>query len=231
MIKIRSSKVAVHVNFDYSPPIFEWQNVSSRFFEMIESALAPILGASNLNNFLTQPSNSVGDVAARYNIFGGPSSVTLRANQLSVEFPNLLPSDTNLVIEIVRAVYSGFCEKFSERNCSVIRISLHEHAEVIDGNIQEYLSRYSKPFENSKLNEHEFETQPTGRIYVNSNDGNWSALCMVEKSEILENSLFLQLELTLKLNEDDTFDTILNNFNHCLNSCVSILNLHPIEEE
>ncbi len=231
MFKIRSSNISVNVSFNYSPTIFEWQNVSSRYFEMIESKLVPILGISDLGNFTVQSGNSVGDIVARYDIFGGKNSVSLRANSLSAEFPNLLPGDSELVINIIRAVYSGFRERFSERKCSVTQVRLFDHVKLIDGKSQEYLYRYLKPFQNTKPNELDLEFEPTGRIFVKSIVDNWNAICMVEKSELLENSLFLQIILTLNINEDDNFDTILDSFYRHFNSCVSILDLQYTNEE
>ena len=232
MVKIRSSKITVYVDFDFSPIIFEWHNVPGRFFEMIESALVPILGISNPNNFAVQPSDFIGEVAARYNIFGGSNSVSLLANKLTAEFPNVSPGDTELIIKILGAVYSGFCEKFSERQCSVVRVRLYEHANIIDGSkSMDYLSRYSIPIENSELDELDLEIQPTGRFLVNSNVGGWSAVCMVEISDILKNTLFLEFEPTFNIENDDTFDTILERFNCSFNNCLSILNLQHVDEE
>ncbi len=68
-------------------------------FEMIESALVPELGISSPNKFAVQPDDSIGEVAARNNIFGRPNSVSLLANKLTPEFPN---------------VYSGGTEAFGQ---------------------------------------------------------------------------------------------------------------------
>lgn len=50
--------------------------------------------AVNPGDFSAVPANNLGELAARYSIFGGPSNIALHSDRLSMEFPVLLPGDS-----------------------------------------------------------------------------------------------------------------------------------------
>ena len=232
MIRTRSSRRSVFGHFDFSPPIFEWQNTPSRFFEMIHTALDPIVPTGSLRDYEVQPSLSLGEVFARFNIIGGENSISLYADRISAEFPVVFPNDTDLILRILQAVHTDFNEKFPEQVYSSVRISLFEHAEVVDGSsLVSYLSRYSVSIENSVQKNLSLKIQPAGRISVVSDDGNRRATCTVEKSEFTENALFVNLEIKISTEEDSTFITILDSYWDIVNTCMSILDLQLVGEE
>jgi len=62
----------------------------------------------NPGHFSGVPAVNLGEVVARYNIFGGPSHIALRPDGLAMEFPVLLPEDSGLVQRIIEHVFVAF---------------------------------------------------------------------------------------------------------------------------
>lgn len=214
------------MNFEFSPPIFQWQEVPGRFFEMVHSALGPELIDKNLRNFIVEPANSLGDAVAKFFIFGGPSSVTLAADKLSVELPTIFQNDTELVVKIVEGMYSGFHDKFSECRCSRVRITMYDHAEVTDGNSPtDYLGRFSVPLQSPALNDINVKVQPNPGVSIISEDESWNAACTVESSEVATNALFINLVISLNVSEIEPFHSLLERYKRAGKTCLSILEL------
>ena len=231
MFKIRSSRITLNVSIKFEPTIFDWQNVPGKFFELIQSALTSIVTTDSLRDFMIQSGNTVGDFEAKFKIYGGPSSITLSADNLSFNFPNLIPTDNQLVLQIIKEVHTSFYEKFNEQSHSLVRIGIYVHAELVDGNSQDdYLSRYSTPYADSVAKDSNWEIQPSGRISIIGKDRSWRATCMVENSELVENALFLQFDLTQEISQKHTFENILDSYRRISYTCMSLLDLQQVNE-
>ena len=226
MLKVRSAKSSVVINIGFVSPFFEWQGVSARFFEMIHNALSTKI-VINACDFTAMGENSLGDVVAKYNIFGGPSFVALSAEKLSMEFPNVLSGEYDLAMQIIGPVESSFPNTFPECQYATIQSIFYEHVEVVDGGVAaDYLSRYAIPSADKVFGEIGAVHAPNGRFAVVGSDATWRALCSVERSESLENALFLNFDLTLfKVNTSDSFDNKLNRVNAIATACAAALDL------
>src|SRR4029079_11631219 len=71
-----SLRNSVHVQVVFTEPIMNWTDIASRFFAMIYSALRSKL-TLNLSDFSFNYGNALSDVRARYNLYGGATSVSL----------------------------------------------------------------------------------------------------------------------------------------------------------
>lgn len=224
--KIRTLKIAIYARVNFAPTIFDWQNVPSRFFEMVKSSLATVLTAADLRNFKFQQGSTMDDFVAIFKLFGGPSAISLSADKLSFQFPTVFPSDIEFVLNISQMVHAGFCERFPDLQHSLVRLVTYEDAEVIDpGSNSAYLSRFSIPFSNTVPKEPHLQIQPAGRISVANEVRDQHAICTVEINEIISNALFLQIESEQKLTENDTFENIMDSFTFISQCCLSILDL------
>ena len=156
-------------------------------------------------NFSQIGSTSLGSVEAKYSIFGGPSSISLSAEKLAVAFPSLLPSEKKLAWEIIGTIGKGFNQQFSGQQYSGIQITVYEHAQIIgtEPAVDDYLARYAvKPI--SKISEEaNAEYTPAGRFTIVDNDAAWRILYSVERSEVVENALFLYSEIIIMNPESD----------------------------
>ena len=226
MIKVKSEKSSVFVNIAFRPPLFEWHNVPTRFFEMIYDALTSEL-VINPRDFNVNTSSSLGDVVVRYNVFGGECCVNLSAEKLSMEFPNLLTGEYLLAGQIMQAVESSFPVKFPECQYSSIQYTAYEHATIVDGSsATDYLERYAIQSVERLSKETGGVIELMGRFAITDSDEAWRALCTVERSAVFENALFTHFDVTLtNVVTSDAFKTKLDKLMHVTKKCTSGLDI------
>ena len=97
-------------------------------------------------DFSVRASNSLNEVAARYDLFGGPSAVVLTAKDPTFEFPDLMLSDYGLAARIADSVEHRLHSEFPECGRALMRLTLNEHLNVLEPeNADGHLSRYAIP--------------------------------------------------------------------------------------
>ena len=226
MIQVRSANTSIFVNAAFAPPLFEWQGVAARFFEMVHSALTPSFTV-NPRDFSARTGSSLDEVWARYNIFGGSSAVVLSAEKLSIEFPNVLPTEYEIVLRIIGQMDTSFSVKFPDRQYTSIQATVFEHAQIIaGGSPAEYLYKYAIPSVNKLCEDIGAVQVPSGQFSIMGNDGTWRASCLVEKSEHVQNGLFLHFDIALlSLGQNEPFDSKFGRINNISNACMTSLGL------
>ena len=208
LISLHPHLSSTTVNFSLSPPIFNWNGVAPRFFEMIYDALSPDFTV-NVGDFSTVVGASLGELVAKYNISGSKSCVTLTAEKLSFEFPFRSPNDYSTIVRIVEILDSSFKEKFSQHKYRSLQIITAEHAQIIDGpSVSDYLERYKNPTMEVIFRDNNILHTPSVRFSNTDENGSWHLICTAEAS-VLVDGLFLLLELTY-LDESLANDEFLN---------------------
>lgn len=227
MTKVTSRRSSAHLEFAITPPFFDWQIVPPKFFQMVNSALS-LENSGSANDFSVVPANNLGEVAANYKIFGGTSNVTLHADRLLIDFPNLIPGDVPIALSIIEKLYTRFLETFQGHQYKTIRVVSTEHAEIVeDGTIvSNYLSRYAIPAMDEVFGEENAVHRPGVRFSAVSNDTTWKSVCTVDESELLSNGLFLSGDITfLKVADGEDFQTLLEQHRRIADACSSTLGL------
>ena len=226
MLHIQTERATASVSIALAPPLFDWHNIPKRFFETVYRALTPEIVVS-ADHFSVANSNSLDGVSVSYRIFGGPSVVTLTAEKPVIDFLDLLLKDYPLAARITESIERSFTADCPECEYSWIRISLYEHASIRSGaSATEYLRRYSIPSVDHAFGESGEIQSPAGLFSVADRDAKWQARCTVEHSELLENGLFLQRDVTiLNGNWEDGAESAIGQFWPILDACGSALNL------
>jgi hypothetical protein len=78
-----------------------------KFFDMIFTAVGGKIPV-NAKEFSAVMSANVGEVHARYNVYGGASSLSVFADRLSADFPVLTPADYPLVRVLLKTAHDAF---------------------------------------------------------------------------------------------------------------------------
>ena len=220
------------VNFSLSPPIFNWNGVAPRFFEMIYDALNPDITV-NVGDLSTVVGASLGELVAKYNISGSESCVALTAEKLSFEFPFRSRNDYSTIVRIVEKLDSSFKEKFSQHKYRSLQINIAEHAQIIDGPaVSDYLERYKNPTMEEIFRASNILHTPGVRFSNTDENGSWHLNCTVEAS-VFVNGLFLFFELTF-LDEslaNDEFHNKLVRYQQITEACLLALGLEEGSNE
>ena len=226
MVKVKTARASYIVNIEFAPPLFDWNGVPGRFFEFIHGALVPEIFVSP-RDFSVTAANSMDEVAARYNIFGGASTIVLSAEKLSMEFLNLSAEEHQLVGKIAQAAETSFPRSFPECQYTAIHAMSYDHAEVLGENTASgYLSRYAIPSVDKVLGSMGAVTAAAARFVAVGSDASWSARASVERSEVLENGLFVNVEARLlRVEASEPFEAKLNRIVRISEACISALDL------
>lgn len=197
MVGVRAARGSAYLRVAFARPMFDWQHAPRQFFEAIYDTLSPML-AVTAADFSVRVSDSLNDVAARYDLFGGPSAVVLTAKDLSLEFPDLVLGDYGLAARIAESVEHRLHAEFPECGRAMMRLTLNEHLNVLGpGSADDYLSRYAIPSVESAFGEMPGVHQYGAVFSTTDAQRQWRARCLVERSEALDEGLFLTREVTL----------------------------------
>ena len=229
MTSVRMQQCAIHVSVEFAAPLLDWNGVATRFFSMIQRELVNVIQIKPLD-FVERNGNSPGESEAIYRVFGGPSAITLSAEKLLLSFPNLVPSDFELLVKMMKAVDDGFSREFADYELRSIRCSFDGHADIADGNpVADYLDRYRDrdTYAASIFQNYGSAIYSQGtRFSVRDEEGKWVLFCLAEKSESVQNGLFLNLDATiLELGTNDDFDTRLKRVLDLVIVCFNALKL------
>ena len=214
------------MNAFFTPPIFDRGEIPARFFDLVYSSLTQKFMV-DLNDLQVLHGNALGDVVAKYKIFGGNSTISMSAGKLSAEFPMAWPSDYLVIEQFLNAIGAGFSEKFPASKFTKVQASVHEHAKIVSGgSASEYLAQFEIPSVNSRFRELGASYIPGARFVIQENEAVWQALCSVEQSLSLADGLFLNYDVTLEnIDPNKTLDRQLKQIRTIMGQCESALEL------
>jgi hypothetical protein len=173
----------------------------------------------------------LGEAFARYNVFGGPTSITIFSDKLVFDFPTVLVRDYQTVASILNLTYDGLREDFEDARFETIDVRSAEHAQLqMPHEVEKYLERF-------RLNRIEpgaslgpVVQEFAGIMRVRSVDDSWQCRLAVEKSIAVTNGLFVDMAVTLRDAEQAPFAEKYEIFRRIAKGCNEMLGLSPVEE-
>ena len=196
-MKLRPLRFMQNVQLTFDRPIFDWTGVTQAFFEMIFTRVGATIPVST-NEFSTFASGKLNEMYARYNVYGGPSSVSLFADKLTIDFPNLLPGDTPLVGQLLKIVHDGFAAEFKQVSYSRIEMQSGSHLEVLPPDtVKEVLANYQIKDVADVFREAGAVTEPGIKFAAKSANPPWSYSLIAEQSLINASALYAYASVSL----------------------------------
>jgi hypothetical protein len=188
-----------NIQLIFDRPIFEWTGVMQKFFDMIYRSVGTKIPVG-VNEFHTYAvPGKVSDIYARYNVYGGPSSFSLFADKLLIDFPSLVPTDTVLVGELLKTVHDGFAAEFPKISYSRVELQSSQHLEVLAPNtVKQFLARYQIKSVEETFSKAGVITEPAIRFAAKSAKPPWTYAVMAEQSLMHAAALFVYENLSLK---------------------------------
>ncbi len=195
-IKIKTS--ALMIKLPFKRPILNWQSAHSKFFEMIYGALTPSFSVS-ASHFSVTADNNLGNVSAKYNIFGSMWSIKLFSEQLEFEFPQVTPEGNETLNSILLSIHDCLPDAFPEITYNIVDVRAFLHGELgSEEGTSEFLSRYQtvgveREFGSFGLH----RAESAIRFDVRAADSSWLCRFNAEKSQQLPNGLFLDIQTVI----------------------------------
>jgi hypothetical protein len=196
--KCKPLRTNFHCQLPFKRPILEFTNAPARFFSMIYDCLAGKIQV-NASDFSAHHGNMLGDVLARYNIFGGVTSVTILADRLAFDFPNLLPNDFLVAIQIIEAAHDAFPKAFPELDYERADVQTHEHLDVMhETKVKELLAPYEIKSVAAVFGKGRVVQWPAAKSELISEDQRWQCTCTIERSLLKPTAVFVALATSLR---------------------------------
>lgn len=197
MATVRLHNSFIRAGAVFKAPILSWTHeVPARFFRAVYGVLNEILYIQP-SDFIAPGGLSLGDCSAALRIFGGNSTLTLRANGVIADFPGITPDRIQFVNSVIFQGYNALRTEFSELEIRSIESNAGHHLEIVgDGSAQEVLaSDRNTALEGRARKIKDVVVEPATRFRLVGKDGKWNCKVTLEKSEIVKDGVFLYREI------------------------------------
>ena len=205
-LRVRTDRGDLSVTFNLGTFITDWKAARNTFMAHIRDRFRD-LTSPHPSDFSAASSADLGEAWSKYRIFGGSSTVLLRAESLVLTFPNILNTDYPFVIEIVRRAVEVLLPVLGEYKRHSYSAAYNYHVEIIAGRSSEYLAQHAtREIEDAAKSQSEMAYRPTIGFKLISNDGYRVFQRRIEQSEALRNGLFISNHAFVSMPNLTTFD-------------------------
>ena len=188
---VRTDKGNLSVTFDLSAFVTDWEAARKTFVAGIAKRFREPLNPRP-GDFSTAAPAELGEAWCKYRIFGGSSSIVLRADSLALSFSNIVNADYQIVLDVVRGTMERLLPALQGYERHSYMVSSNYHVRVVDGRSDAYLAHHgSHDISNTAWDESTIEYRPTIGFTLRTRDGYRVLRRTIEQSEALQNGLFI----------------------------------------
>ena len=203
---VRTDRGDLSVTFHQGTFITDWEAARKTFTACIRDGFRDLTNP-HPGDFSAASPTELGEAWCKYRIFGGSSSVVLRAESLALTFANLLNTDYPIVVEIVRQAMEVLLPALGGYERHSYAVSSNYHVEVMNGHADDYLARHaSREIDYAAKGQPALEYRPTVGFTLRSSDGYRVFRRTIEQSEVLKNGLFIANYIFVSMPQLTTFD-------------------------
>ena len=187
---VRTDREDVSARFNLSAFVTDWDAAKQTFIACIADAFREPLNPRP-EDFSTAFPTELGEAWCKYRILGGSSTVVLRADALALNFPSIIRADYTLVSEILRRCLDDLLPALGTYDAHSYHLSTNRHAAAVNGQSEQYLTRHASAQIKNAANDLPLDYSPSIGFNLRTSDGNRVLRRNIERSEILENGLFI----------------------------------------
>ena len=188
---VRRDRGNLSVTFDLSAFVTDWEAAEKIFFAAIAERFREPLNPRP-GDFSAASPTELGEAWCKYRIFGGSSSIVLRADSLALSFANIVYADYQIVLEVVRGTMERLLPALQGYERQSYMVTSNYHVDVVDGRADAYLAHHgSDNIGNTASKELTIEYRPTIGFTLRARDGYRVFRRAIEQSEGLQNGLFI----------------------------------------
>ena len=189
---LKPRRANLSITFNLAPFITDWASAQTKFTAAITRQFGYLL-AVRPQDFSLSPSIELGELRFRYRIFGGPSTIVLSPDTLQLNFVSLNENDNTTVIEIVRGSVNVLLKDIGGYTRDNVSLTSNIHVEVVsDEKADVYLDQFALK-QPADVVEADLDIKywPVVSFGLSDKKKNWVLHRSVEKSELLDNGLFV----------------------------------------
>ena len=196
------------VTFELSPFITGWPSAKERFITAISREFSGLLPVRP-HDFSSSSTGELGEAYCKYRIFGGRSTIVLNPDTLQLNFVDFIENDNEIVIETIRRSLDMLSKDIGSYARNHFYLISDRHVVIVnDERAEVYLNQFAleQPADIAGKEE-TVEYQPSVKIILSDKDRSWTLRRTVEKSELLDNGLFVSTHISVSSSEVTPFET------------------------
>jgi len=202
---VRSDREDLSARFNLGTFVTDWETARKNFIAGIVDAFREPLNPRP-DDFSTAFPTELGEAWCKYRIFGGSSTIVLRADSLALNFPNIVRADYTLVREVLRQSVDILLPALGSYNEHSYHVSANQHAALVNGQSEHYLAQHASANIANAAGELAIEYRPSIGFSLKAGDGYRVLRRTIEQSEVLENGLFIADHIFVRVPELTTFE-------------------------
>ena len=207
---VRTDGGNLSVTFGLSAFITDWEAARKTFVAGIAERFREPLNPRPGDFSVASPAE-LGEAWCKYRIFGGSSTIVLKADSLALSFSNIVNADYQIVVEVVRGTMESLLPALQGYEQHSYMVSSNYHVHVVDGQSDTYLEHHgSHDIGNSARDESTIEYRPTIGFTLRTRDGYRVLRRTIEQSEALRNGLFISDQTFVSMPTLTEFEEELN---------------------
>ena len=188
---VRRDRGNLSVTFDLSAFVTDWEAARKTFVAAIAERFREPLNPRP-GDFSAASPAELGEAWCKYRIFGGSNSIVLRADSLALSFSNIVNTDYQIVLDVVRGTMERLLPALQGYERQSYMVGSNYHVHVVDGRLDAYLAHHeSHDIGNTASDESTIEYRPTIGFTLRTKDGYRVFRRAIEQSEALQNGLFM----------------------------------------
>ena len=197
-LRVRHHSAEINVSFKLSRFIFDWSVAQQMFIVGIADKFQdwrPI----RPQDFRMTPAYSPGDVRCECQLFGGACSIVLTTDMLQLRFVNVYRDAYPTIMETIRRSSEWLSSDFVSHERDWTSFSVAKHLQAMDDDtIDRYLDQFMIGEVDSVVKlESEVKYLPSVRIMLADDEGGWVLRRSVEKSEWIDNGVFVDTQIQI----------------------------------
>ena len=187
---VRTDRGDLSARFNLSAFVTDWEAARKTFIACIVDAFREPLNPRP-EDFSTALPAELGEAWCKYRMFGGSSTIVLRADSLTLTFPNIVKADITVAGEVLRRSLDVLLPTLGSYDQQSYNVVLNGHASVVEGNSEQYLAQHASANIETPAIDSTIEYRPCIGFSLRSSDGYRVLRRTIEQSEVLHNGLFI----------------------------------------
>ena len=187
---LQTDKESLSARFSLSAFVTDWEAARKAFIASVAETFREPLNPRP-EDFSAAFPTELAEAWCKYRIFGGSSTIVLRADSLEINFANIVRPDYAIVAEVLRRSADELLPALGSYVEHSYHVSTNQHAAVINGSSEQYLAHHASA--NVEIPEPKWavEFRPCIGFTLRTGDGYRVFRRTIEQSELLENGLFI----------------------------------------
>lgn len=192
VLRVRHHDAVITASFKLNRFITDWPAAQQQFISGVAERFRNWVSLGP-RDFSVTPAISLEDVRCKCQLFGGACSIELTPEVLRLSFANVKPAHRPIVLNTIRICSEWLSTALGDHGREWLAFNTAAHLQALDdGAAGAYLGQFMSDDASGMVeSEPDIRYLPSTRVGLSDERGGWILRRTVEKSEVVENGLFV----------------------------------------